>query len=113
MAESAKLRFSVAKSLAVVGRSLWCAAVTVSAIWFQKFWIGGLQNLPISVCSAVRVVLVAEPRLSTSFSATAYASLVSAGGGAGRNWSPRSSTNGLPCSHVVKTGVGKFGGVER
>jgi hypothetical protein len=33
--------------------------------------MGGLQNLPISVCSAVRVVLVAEPRLSTSFSAAA------------------------------------------
>ena len=61
----------------------------------------------------MRVVLVAEPRLSTSLIAAAYASLVSAGGGAGRNWSPRSSTNGVTRRQVVKTGVGKFGGVGR
>ena len=47
----------------------------------------------------------------TSLIAVAYASLVSAGGGAGRNWSPRSSTNGVTCPQVVNTGVGKFGGV--
>src|SRR6185312_4481809 len=80
---------------------------------FQKFWIGGFQNWPICVCSAVRVVLVAEPRLSTSLIAAAYALLVSAGGGAGRNWSPLSSTNGVTCPQVVKTGVGKLGGVGR
>jgi hypothetical protein len=68
-------------------------------------------NLPISVCSAVRVVLVAEPRLCTSLIAAAYASLVSAGGGAGRNWLALSSTNGATCPQVVKTGVGKLGGV--
>ena len=54
-----------------VGRSLSCASATVWAISFQKFWIGGFQNLPISVCSAVRVVLVAEPRLWTSLIAAA------------------------------------------
>jgi hypothetical protein len=41
------------------------------AIWFQKFWIGGFQNRPICVCSGVRVVLVAEPRLLTSLIAAA------------------------------------------
>jgi len=51
-----------ANSRAVVGRSLWRASATVWAIWFQKFWIGGFQNLPIyGSCSDVRVVLVAEP----------------------------------------------------
>src|SRR4029078_11691961 len=113
IAESAALRLRAANSRAVVGRSLWCARATVCAIWFQKFWIGGCQNLPISVWSAVRVVLVAEPRLCTSLSATAYASLVSGGGGPGRNWSPLSSTNGVTCPQVVNAGVGKFGGVDR
>src|SRR5262249_55997406 len=74
---------SAANNRAVVGRSLCLASATVPAIWFQKFWIGGLQKVPICVWSAVRVVLVAEPSLCTSSSAPAYASLVSAGGGAG------------------------------
>jgi hypothetical protein len=39
--------------------------------------------------------------------------LASAGGGAGRNWSPLSSTNGVTCPQVVKTGAGRFGGVDR
>src|SRR3954447_18559939 len=104
------LRFNAANSRAVVGRSVWCAAAISSAIWFQKFWIGGVQKWPISVCSEVRVVLVAEPRLCTSSRALAYASLVSAGGGAGWNWSPPSSTNGVTCPDVVKTAAGKFGG---
>src|SRR5215813_9174567 len=107
------LRFSAAKSRAVVSRSVACAVATLAAIWFQKFWIGGAQNWPIWVCSGVRVVLVAEPRLCTSFSAAAYALLVSAGGGTGRNWSPRSSTNGVTWPHVVKTAAGLFGGVVR
>src|SRR3989442_3161237 len=107
------LRFKAAKSGAVVGRSLWWESAPAWAIWFQKFWIGGFQNWPISVCSAVRDVLVAEPRLSTSLIAAANASLVSAGGGAGRNWFPRSSTNGITWPQVVKTGVGRFGGVGR
>src|SRR5579864_5617743 len=111
MAESAKLRLSAANRRAVVGRLVWWAAATVSAIWFQKFWIGGAQNFPIWVWSAVRVVLVADPRLCTSLIAAAYASLVNAGGGAGRNWSPRSSTNGVTWPQVVKTGAAKFGGV--
>src|SRR5512133_614091 len=105
--------FRAANSRAVVGRSLCRASATRWAIAFQKFWIGGFQNLPISVCSAVRVVLDAEPRLSTSLSAVAYPLPVSAGGGAGRNWSPRSSTNGVTCPHVVKAGAGKFAGDER
>src|SRR5579859_275805 len=113
MAESAKLRFKAANSRAVVGRSLWWAAATVWAIWFQKFWIGGAQNFPITVWSAVRVVLVAEPRLCTSLSAAAYSGLVKAGGGPGRNWLPLSRTNGVTCPQVVKTAAGKFGGVGR
>jgi len=36
-----------------------------------EFWIGGAQNLPISVCTAVRVVLLADPRLCTSLIAAA------------------------------------------
>src|SRR5262249_12328354 len=82
IAASAKLRLRAAKSRAVVGRSLWWVSATVWAIWFQKFWTGGLQNLPISVCSGVRVVLVAEPTCCTSPIASAQASLVSGCGGA-------------------------------
>src|SRR5438128_10684459 len=107
------LRLRAANSRAVVGRSLWWAVATVWAIWFQKFWIGGFQNLPISVCSAVRVVLVAEPRLCTSLIAAAYAALVSAGGGAGRNWSPRSDANGATRPPVGKPGAREFGGRGR
>ena len=59
----------------------------------------------------MRVVLVAEPRLFTSLSAEAYSGLVSAGGGAGRNWPPLSSTNGETFPQLLKTGAGKFGGV--
>ena len=31
------------------GQVAWLAVATVWAIWFQKFWIGGAQNLPITV----------------------------------------------------------------
>ena len=55
---------------------------------FQVFQIGGAQNLPITVCSAVRPVLLSWPRLFTSLRARAYAGLVSADSGAGRNWAP-------------------------
>jgi hypothetical protein len=88
MAESAKLRFKAANSRDVVRRSVWCESAKVSAIWFQKFWIGGFQNLPISVCSGVLVALVADPRLCTSLMAAAYASLVNEGGDAGRTGRP-------------------------
>ncbi len=80
---------------------------------FQVFQIGGAQNLPISVCSAVRVVLLSWPRLFTSLRARAYAALASAGGGAGRSWAPSRSTKGVTLPQSPKTGDGKLGGVER
>src|SRR3954447_21671203 len=53
------------------------------------------QNRAICVCSAVRVVLSARPRLLTSLKAAAYSALVSAGGGAGRNCEPADIANGV------------------
>ena len=50
-----------------------------------EFQIGAAQNFAWVVSSAVRVVLESCPRLLTSLSAAAYASLDSAGGGSGRN----------------------------
>src|SRR6266516_2048336 len=113
MTESAKARLRTASKRALVSRFV-CRAVTArSAISFQVFQIGGAQNLAMTVWSAVRVVLVFWPRALTSFKAPAYAALVTAGGGAGRNWEPLPITNGVTFAQPVKTGVGKLGGVGR
>src|SRR5205807_1909662 len=81
------------------------AAVLASAVQFGSAMVAG--------CSAVRVVLVFWPRLLISFSGCAYAALVSAGGAPGRNCDPFFKTEGVTLPQVVKTGVGKFGGVGR
>src|SRR5512146_2877108 len=101
MVLSAKVTSRVANSAAVRSRFVWWAIAASSAIAFQVFQIGGAQNLPTTVSSAVLIVLVSWPRLLTSLSARAYASLVRAGGGAGRNWSPLRSTNGITWPQLV------------
>src|SRR5438132_14332335 len=111
MTESAKVRLSRANRRALVSRFVWWAVTARSAISFQVFQIGGAQNLATSVWSAVRVVLVFWPRVLTSFKALAYAPLVTAGGGAGRNWDALPITNGVTFAQPVKTGAGKLGGV--
>src|SRR5260221_11413599 len=113
MVLSAKDRLSTANRRAVVSRFVWCASAAFSAISFQVFQIGGAQNFAITVWSAVRVVLVSWPRLSTSFRASPYAALVNAGGAFGRNCAASSSTKVVTLPQVVKTGAGKLGGVGR
>src|SRR5260221_5017394 len=98
---------------AVDSRFVWCASASFSAISFQVFQIGPPQNFPITVCSAVRVVLVFWPRLFTSLMACAYAWLVKAGGGPGRNCVALLSTKGVTLPQVVNTGAANFGGVSR
>src|SRR6202035_3189727 len=84
------------------------------ATWFQVFQMGAEpQNFPAAVWSAVRVVLESWPRLLTSLSASAYATLVTGGGGPGRNCWPLRSTNGVTEPQLVNTGAGKWGGVGR
>ena len=58
MVLSANERLRIANSRAVRSRLVWCARAAFSAMTFQVFQIGGAQNLPMTVCSAVRVVLV-------------------------------------------------------
>ena len=58
MTLSAKDRLSTENRRAVVSRFVWCASAAFSAISFHVFQIGPAQNLPITVCSGVRVVLV-------------------------------------------------------
>src|SRR6266704_664941 len=101
MTESAKVRLRTANSRALPSRFVWWAVAARSAISFQVFQIGGAQNLAITVWSEVRVVLVLWPRLFVSFNALAYASLVPAGGGTGRNWDVLPMTNGAPCSTLL------------
>ena len=90
MAASAKLKLSRANSLAFLSRSLPCAPATCWAIRFQ--WPGGVsvpppsaQNFAISVCSSVRVALVAEPISRTWLYSEAYRRLTKAGCAGGRN----------------------------
>ena len=84
-----------------------------SAIWFQTIQIGAApQNFPIAVWSAVRVVLFSSPRDLTSLKSAAYLALVSAGGGAGRNWLALSSTNGVTCEVWVNPAGANAGGVS-
>src|SRR5579862_3897208 len=112
MEVSASATFNVASTLAVCSRSA-CRAVTwPSAISFHVVQIGGAQNFASLVWSAVRAVLVSWPRAWTSLIAWAHAVLVRAGGGPGRNWSPRLRTNGVTLPQLVKTGAGKLGGVS-
>src|SRR2546426_8531101 len=53
-----------------------------------------LQNLAMSVCSAVRAVLFEPPIDLTSLNISAHSGLVRAGNGAGRNCSALSRVNG-------------------
>src|SRR5438874_13372679 len=69
------------------------------------------QNRATCVCSAVRVVLVALPRLLTSLNAAAYAALSSAGGGGGRNCEPPVIANGVTYGHWGASAGRLAGGV--
>src|SRR5437879_5166713 len=85
----------------------------VCAIWFQTFCTGAAPHKrPISVWSALRVVLLLAPSALTSLKSVVYRTLVTGGGGGGRNWSPRSSTNGRTAPQFVNTGARKLGGVS-
>src|SRR5262249_30875959 len=53
------------------------------------------QNWAIAVCSGVRCVLVLPPTALISLKSRFHVSLVSAGGGPGRNWSPLVITHAL------------------
>src|SRR6201987_5189756 len=87
IALSASVVLSCANKRAFCSRLLPKPTAAWSAIWFQTIQIGAApQNLPIAVSSAVRVVLFNSPRDFTSLKSAAYLALVSAGGGAGRNW---------------------------
>src|SRR2546430_14961354 len=108
MTESAKVRLRMANRRALVSRLVWCAVTARSAISFQEFQIGDAQNLENTVWSAVRVALVFWPRLLTSFNALAYAALVTAVGGAGRDWDAPAITKCAQSAQPVKTGAGKL-----
>src|SRR6266705_3412717 len=112
MTLSAKDRLSTANRRAVLTRFVWCASAAFSAISFQRFQGGPAQNFAITVWSGVRVVLLFCPRLFTSLRACAYAWLVTAGGGPGRNCAALFSTKGVTFLQLVKTGAANFGGVS-
>src|SRR5690348_4339523 len=87
MTASAIATFMRARSrtLWVSGRSLW--SIRSSAARSQSATGGSLfQNSAVSVCQAVRTVLVALPIALISLKSLAYCALVRAGGGGGRNW---------------------------
>src|SRR5439155_158139 len=63
MVLSARDRLSTENRRAVVSRFVWCASAAFSALSFQRFEGGPAQNFAITVCSAVRAVLVIERRL--------------------------------------------------
>src|SRR5712691_7368421 len=109
MTPSAKVRLRTANRRAVVSRFAWCATAALSAISFHVFQIGPAQNLAATVSSAVRVMLVFWPRLLTSFSAVAYAAVVTAGGASGRNCDALSRTNGFTFAQPVNTGAANAG----
>src|SRR5262249_59315364 len=99
----------------------WCSVATVWAIWLQMATPALVTPTPaqkkaISVCSGVRVlgvVVPLPPRALTSWYAAVYSTLVTAGGGPGRNWSPSSRANGVTnrqCG-VAGVAVGELGGV--
>src|SRR5215203_3338568 len=58
-----------------------------------------------SVCSAVRRVLLLLPTALTSLKSRAHASPFSAGGGPGRNCEALAISQGLRCDHWVTAGV--------
>ena len=66
IAVSAKLILRSAKRRALRSRLRWRCNAAVCPISFQKSWMLPFQNWPISVCSAVGVVLSMNPRLLTS-----------------------------------------------
>src|SRR5438128_11517348 len=85
----------------------------VCAIWFHTFCTGAApQNRPMSVWSALLVVLLISPSDLISSKSVVERGLVTAGGGGGRNWSPVSSANGRTSGQFVKTGCLKLGGVS-
>src|ERR1700751_2593934 len=113
IALSASVVLSCANRRAFCARLLPKPRAAWSAIWFQTIQIGAApQNLPIAVSSAVRVALFSSPREWTSLKSAAYRGLVSAGGGAGRNWLALSSTNGVTCGVCVKPAAANAGGVS-
>src|SRR4051812_15642961 len=114
MVVSARDRSRASKAVVACAR-LACSPVSSCWVtWFQVFHTGAeLQNLPATVWSGVRVVLVSRPRLFTSLSAVVYAALVTAGGCWGRTSWARCSTKGVTEPQVVNIGAGNFGGVGR
>src|SRR3978361_1061324 len=114
MVVSARARFSEEKTAVVSARVACRSSVSCCVTWFQVIQMGVLlQNLPATVSSAVRVVLVSRPRLRTSSSAVAHGALLTGGGAAGRNCCPLLSTNGATDPQVWYIGVGNLGGVGR
>ena len=88
------------------------ASAAVSAMRFHAVQIGGFQNSPICVWSAVRVEPVAAPSARTSSSAATAFGLSIAGGAGGRNWAARRRTNGRTLGQCVNTGCANAGGVS-
>src|SRR5687768_2541187 len=92
MAASAMAMLSAANNRAFSSSVLPCCSAAILARRFR--WPGEpgagelFQKWAMAVWSAVRVALVAEPSSLTSLKAAVYAALSSAGGAAGRNWSP-------------------------
>src|SRR3954454_8966484 len=91
---------SAATSLVIASRRLVCgtsrrilvAMPRASRLYWRTTF--AVQKSAIAVWSAVRVVLAAAPSDLTSSNAAAHRGLDSDGGGAGWNWSRRSSRNG-------------------
>jgi hypothetical protein len=108
--------FSSAKRRAASIRDNLRARAVSRATWFHSpQWIVRLVTLANNraswVCSAVRVVLVADPSACTWFSASAYSWLVSVGGPAGWYWVGVSSANGSVVWNCRNCGAPRAGGV--
>src|SRR5262245_20800288 len=107
MKASALATLTWANRRALSASDRWCPTATVWVIWFQMAMPAldtptPAQKKAISACSGVRVlgvVVPSPPRALTSRYALVYSALVSAGGGPGRNWSPRASANGVTEGH--------------
>ena len=117
MTASAMATLSAANSRAFSSSVLPCCSATIWAMRFR--WPGGVavpaplaQNRAMAVWSAVRVALVAEPSSLTSLKAAVYSALSSAGGAAGRNWSPLVMANGVT-SGQCGVQAGRVGGRRR
>ena len=70
---------------------------------------GSVWKRAISVCSAVRTLLLAAPRALVSLTSAAYSTLVSGGGPSARNWEALCSVNGRTNGHG---GVDRIGAAE-